>query len=309
MKLNLSSNLHLAKTITRAENDAAFYEEIYRQIHEKIGNAIRVGLTGPPGAGKSTLVNQMVQRFCDAGKTIGILSIDASSPYTKGALLGDRIRFQTGKDVHEKVFYRSMANRGDAGGISDATGIAIDLIDFSGKDIILVETVGVGQTDLDVKDLVDVLIVALVPEAGDSIQMLKSGLMEAGDIYLVNKCDRQGAEQKAADIKQALEMQNIRYSENDCHIPSVFLTNARTGEGIEDVLRSIQNEYTRKKQSGALDNLIILRKKQMVQKLLHRRLQNFMDYTNIDFSGDNSNLHEIEMTLWKQFFEREIDHN
>jgi len=207
------------------------------------------------------------------------------------------------KISEKEVFYRSMASRGDTGGLSDVTSVAIDLIDISGKDIVIVETVGVGQTELDIKNLVDVLLVVLVPESGDSIQALKSGLMEAGDIYLINKSDRDSAELMLSDVQQSLQMQAIRYSHGEQYIPKVHKTIAKTGEGLDEVVETIFLEYEHKKTNGILHQQRKLRNLQLIEKLMHRRLNTFFSENEIEHLLKKDNLQEIEQKLWDKFFQ------
>lgn len=195
----------LARLMTLVERDGAEVGPILEAIAPKLGNAFTIGVTGPPGAGKSSLVDRLATLMRKAGKTVGIIAIDPSSPFSGGALLGDRIRM-TQHFLDRGVFIRSMATRGSHGGLSRATKDVIKLLDAAGRDYILVETVGVGQTELDVMGATDTVLVALVPEAGDGVQVMKAGLMEIADIFVVNKADRDGAARMQTELSLMLEL-------------------------------------------------------------------------------------------------------
>ena len=228
------SELALARLISLVENEPACMSSILPLIDARVGQAHTVGFTGPPGAGKSSLVNQVTRVLRKRGHKVGIIAVDPTSPFTGGAFLGDRIRMQ-GHYLDPGVFIRSMATRGSYGGLAQATKDVVKLIDAYGMPYILVETVGVGQTELDVMQATDTTVVALVPESGDSIQAMKAGLMEIGDVFAVNKSDRPGAEDVAAQLKIALHM-NPRY-ENE--LPPIFLTRGTDGAGVEELVDGI----------------------------------------------------------------------
>jgi len=192
-----------ARMITLVEDNSALAEkdvsQVFAALKERMGRALRIGITGPPGAGKSSLADKLTLLWRKQGKTIGIVAVDPTSPFTGGAILGDRIRM-TEIAMDPGVFIRSMATRGSLGGLARRTQEVSDLLDAFGKDILLIETVGVGQSELEIAGAADVTLVVLVPESGDSIQAMKAGLMEIGDLFVVNKADRPGADQAVSDI-------------------------------------------------------------------------------------------------------------
>jgi len=193
----------LARVVSIVENRRSGFETLLAALHPRLGRAWRIGLTGPPGAGKSTLANRLTHEYRAAGRTVGIIAVDPTSPFTGGALLGDRIRMES-VALDPGVFIRSMATRGSLGGLAAATREVADVYDAFGIEVILIETVGVGQSELDIARTADSSIVVLVPESGDSIQTLKAGLMEIADLYVVNKADRPGADRLRNELELML---------------------------------------------------------------------------------------------------------
>ncbi len=235
-KMLSGDRLALARLITMVESRHPSVLEILKGINSKTGRAYAIGVTGPPGAGKSTLVNEVIQAFRKKdNKKIGVIAVDPSSPFTGGAVLGDRIRMQN-HTLDENVFIRSLGSRGSHGGLSRATKEIMKLYDAFGMDYIIIETVGVGQTELDIIDLADTVLVVLVPEAGDSVQTMKAGLMEIGDIFIVNKADREGADRLSKEIQFMI---SLKPKEDEWKIP-VVLTSAHESKGIVEVVREIE---------------------------------------------------------------------
>jgi LAO/AO transport system kinase len=224
----------LSKIISYVENQSSEYRQVLARLYPKSGKAYRIGFTGPPGAGKSTIVDKLTSFLVKENKKVGIIAVDPTSPFTGGALLGDRIRMQDLTN-QENVFIRSMATRGSYGGLATTTKEVSIVMDAFSKDYILIETVGVGQVELDVVNACDTTVVILVPESGDSIQAMKAGLMEIADIFVVNKSDREGANRIVTELEMILD---IRRKKDDWEYP-VVSTVAVNNKGIDLLLTKI----------------------------------------------------------------------
>jgi LAO/AO transport system kinase len=261
--------LALARLITRVENRASDVPEIMRAVHPRTGRAYVLGITGPPGAGKSTLVDRVTARLRAEKQPVGVIAVDPSSPFTGGAVLGDRIRMQA-HTLDPDVFIRSMATRGSLGGLARATGDVIKLMDAFGFPWILIETVGVGQTELDIIRQVDTTVVALVPESGDSIQAMKAGLMEVADVFVVNKADRDGAHALMAELRFSV---HLHYTSGgapkdvDWEVP-VLAAQAANDVGIDELIAQVKRHRAVLEQAGALETRRQARRRAELEALL-----------------------------------------
>lgn len=223
----------LARLISLAENDSPDLPEIIEMLRPHLGKAYCIGVTGPPGVGKSTLIDKLTAVIRNKGLRVGIIAVDPSSPISGGAVLGDRIRISQ-HYLDEGVFIRSMATRGSQGGLSKAVAPTVSLLDAFGRDIIIVETTGVGQTDLAIKEIADIVVLVLIPGFGDSIQLMKAGLIEIADIIVVNKADQEEAERLVTELKATL-FPNRRGFEQ-----SIVATQAINGMGVEELYQAIE---------------------------------------------------------------------
>jgi GTPase len=288
----------LARAISMVEDGRPGFERLLHDLHPDLGRAHRVGVTGPPGAGKSTLTSKLALEYRKADERVGIVAVDPSSPFTGGALLGDRIRMNN-LSTDPGVFIRSMATRGHLGGLATTTKEVADLLDAFGFERVVMETVGVGQSELDVAGTADTSVVVLVPESGDSIQAMKAGLMEIADVFVINKADRPGADRLAQELEVMLHMrlgelppaaghhgvslksvgraarEGARKAAEETGgwaIP-VLKTVSQTGEGIEALARTLDRHRVYLRESGELSRRRQARLAERVRAVVERRLQ------------------------------------
>ncbi len=258
----------LARVISWVENGGGEVPAELKPIFSRVGRAFRVGVTGPPGAGKSTLVDGLATLYRKEGRSVGIIAVDPTSPFSGGALLGDRVRMnKAGLDA--EVYIRSMATRGNLGGLTEAALDAADLLDAFGKDIVILETVGVGQSELDIARAADSTVVVLVPESGDGVQAMKAGLMEIADIFVLNKADRPLADRAVDELRSALELKAAHPSWKPPVLPAI----ASKGEGLEEVLNTLKAHRRALAESGALKEKRRSRRRERIRRAVENELR------------------------------------
>jgi LAO/AO transport system kinase len=260
------SRVALSRVLTRVENRRDEASEILRRLSDKIGRAVRIGLTGPPGAGKSTLVAAYTRALRKLDMKVGILAVDPTSPFSGGALLGDRVRMGS-VAMDPGVFVRSLATRGDLGGLAEAAGDMADVMDAAGFDVILFETVGVGQSELEVVQYADCTVVVLVPESGDAIQGMKAGLMEIADVFAINKSDREGSDRFAADLRAAIHLKH--WGE---WTPPIVPVVALHDKGMDEFHAAITQHLEFLKSSGLFDKRRTDRVRLRIERFVEQKL-------------------------------------
>ena len=256
----------LARAITIVENEQDGYEDIMKEIYHHTGRAQVIGVTGAPGAGKSTLSDNLVKQYRKMGKTVGVVAVDPTSPFSGGAILGDRIRMND-LTLDKGVYIRSMGTRGSLGGLSRKTADAVKLMDAWGLDVIFIETVGVGQSEVDIVKNADTTLVVLVPGLGDDIQAIKAGILEIGDVFTINKCDRDGADRLNVEIEMMLDL-----GEAQDWRPPIERTIANQGKGVEDVVNALDEHRRYLEESGLLEERRRERVQNEMTEMIHDRL-------------------------------------
>ncbi len=279
-KLLKQDRRSIARAITIVESNDYNSNEYLKEIHKNTGRAYRIGITGPPGAGKSTITNQLTKLYRKQNLKVAIIAVDPTSPFTGGALLGDRVRMNDiGMD--SGVFIRSMATRGSLGGLSKKAIDAADVFDAAGFDIIIFETVGVGQSELDIAQAADTTIVVLVPESGDSVQAMKAGLMEIADFFVLNKSDRPGSQQSYTALQTILM---IKDHDKNSWLPNIIKTVAAENKGIEE----IANEIKRHKIFMAEKNLFNLKREKQTKVRIKEIVEHILKDKLWSETGENS---------------------
>jgi LAO/AO transport system kinase len=262
--------LAVARAISWIEKEARCREELMDTLFPHTSDTVLLGITGPPGSGKSTLVDNLIARERSDGRRVGVIAVDPSSPFSGGALLGDRVRMQRHAE-DPGVFIRSMASRGHLGGVAAATSDAAKVLSAAGYDTVIIETIGVGQSEVEVVELADLVMLVLVPGTGDEVQVMKAGIMEIGDFFVVNKSDREGARRLKAELEYVLQM-----GEGE-HQPPVLLTAANTGDGIEELYAGVRSRADEMARDGSLNERRTRRLEIELRKILSAKVHALLD--------------------------------
>ena len=278
----LKGDIRAAARLMRDVDDgfSSALEEL-KSLYPHTGRAYIIGITGPPGAGKSTLTDQITAAFRKSGKRVGIVAVDPTSPFTGGAILGDRIRMNRHAD-DEGVFIRSLATRGALGGISRSTGEVVNIMDAMGMDIVIIETVGVGQDEIDIVRMAHTTVVVMVPGLGDDIQAIKAGILEIADIFVVNKADREGADRTSRELSMMLEMGNRQDGE---WLPKVIKTEASRGVGVDELVAEFDNHRHWLFESGTINRFLAEKNSSIFSEMLKERLFRSV-YARLTASGE-----------------------
>ncbi len=290
--IRAQSSLSISQAISLIESDMEKGFQLLADLYEHTGNAYRIGITGPPGAGKSSLTHNLISAYRQKGDKVAVIAVDPTSPFSGGAVLGDRIRM-TSHYSDPNVFVRSMATRGGQGGLALKTQEVGDIFDAAGFDVIIYETVGVGQIELDVIQTTDTVVVVLVPESGDEVQMLKAGLMEIGNIFAINKADHPGANKLMLTLKNFLSTLSI---DEDNWLPQVVHTIATEGKGTDELVDSIESHRTFNEKQGI--------QQQKMDDRYRRKIMEIITDDYVEKFWDDTNCSELQEELKKNHHDR-----
>ena len=268
----------LGRSISLIENRDPLAEDLIDRLYPHTGGALLIGVTGSPGAGKSTLIDRLIERERAAGHTVAVIAVDPSSPFSGGAILGDRLRMQS-HATDPGVFIRSMASRGYLGGVAAATGDAVRILDAAGYDTVFIETIGVGQTEIKVVELSDLVLLVLMPGAGDEIQAMKAGVMEIGDLFVINKRDLPGADKFRMEVEYVLSFKDTEPGAAD----PVVMISAAGNEGIDELTAAMSARVDSSRADGSLESKRRFRIRQELQGILTRKIHDLMD-VHIEFA-------------------------